>query len=95
MHIVSEDLGEDLIRLAAEALHPTGLLMLYGPYKYDGRFTSASNAAFDQWLKDRDPASGVRNFETVDAIAQSVGMTLMADYEMPANNQMLLFQREI
>jgi len=95
MHIVSEDLGEDLIRLAAEALRPTGLLMLYGPYKYEGRFTSASNAAFDQWLKDRDPASGVRNFETVDAIARSVGMMLMADYEMPANNQMLLFQREI
>ena len=93
MHIVSEPLGERLVQLAADALKSSGLLMLYGPYKYNGQFTTESNATFDQWLKDRDPASGVRDFEAVIATAQSTGLTLTRDYAMPANNQMLIFER--
>ena len=94
MHIVSEPLGERLVQLAADALKSSGLLMLYGPYKYNGQFTTESNARFDQWLKDRDPASGVRDFEAVVATAQCTGLTLAQDYAMPANNQMLIFERE-
>jgi len=93
MHIVSEPLGERMVQLATEALKPSGLLMLYGPYKYDGEFTTESNATFDQWLKDRDPASGIRDFEAVIATAQCTGLTLTEDYALPANNQMLIFQR--
>lgn len=93
MHIVSEPLGERLVRLAAEALKPSGLLMLYGPYKYNGQFTTESNASFDQWLKDRDPASGIRDFEALMATAKCTGLTLTRDYAMPANNQMLIFER--
>ena len=93
MHIVSESLGERLVQLAADALKSSGLLMLYGPYKYNGQFTTESNATFDQWLKDRDPASGVRDFEAVVATAQCTGLTLAHDYAMPANNQMLIFER--
>ena len=94
MHIVSQPLGERLVQVAADALRSSGLLMLYGPYKYNGQFTTESNAAFDQWLKDRDPASGVRDFEAVLATAQCSGLTLAQDYAMPANNQMLIFERE-
>jgi len=93
MHIVSDSLGKRLVQLAADALRSSGLLMLYGPYKYNGQFTTESNAAFDQWLKDRDPASGVRDFEAVIATAQCSGLTLAQDYAMPANNQMLIFER--
>lgn len=93
MHIVSEPLGERLVQLAADALKSSGLLMLYGPYKYNGQFTTESNATFDQWLKDRDPASGLRDFEAVTAKAQCTGLTLARDYAMPANNQMLIFER--
>ena len=93
MHIVSEPLGERLVQLAADALKSSGLLMLYGPYKYSGQFTTESNATFDRWLKDRDPASGIRDFEAVIATAQCTGLTLAQDYAMPANNQMLIFER--
>jgi cyclopropane fatty-acyl-phospholipid synthase-like methyltransferase len=93
MHIVSEPLGDRLVQLAADALRSSGLLMLYGPYKYNGQFTTESNATFDQWLKDRDPASGVRDFEAVIATAQCSGLILTQDYAMPANNQMLIFER--
>ena len=55
MHIVSELLGETLLRGAASVLREGGQLLLYGPYKFGGTFTTESNAEFDQWLKARDP----------------------------------------
>lgn len=70
--------------------HPA-VLCVYGPFRYGGRYTSASNAAFDRFLQDRDPRSGIRQFEAVDALARSQGLHLQADHAMPANNQLLVW----
>ncbi len=68
-----------------------GLLLVYGPFKYNGEFTTDSNAHFDLWLKARDPVSGVRDFEWVNELAESAGLKLLEDNDMPANNQMLVW----
>jgi cyclopropane fatty-acyl-phospholipid synthase-like methyltransferase len=73
-------------------LEPGGVLAVYGPFNYDGAFTSESNARFDAWLKARDPASGVRDFEAVDALVRAQGMTLLHDIAMPANNRTLVWR---
>jgi len=69
------------------------VLAIYGPFNYQGQFTSDSNARFDQWLKSRDPASGIRDFEAVDALARQQGLALWHDHGMPANNRMLLWKK--
>ncbi|MDO9220026.1 MAG: DUF938 domain-containing protein [Thiobacillus sp.] len=74
-------------------LEAGGVLVVYGPFNYNGQFTSDSNARFDGWLKARDPASGVRDFEAVDALACAQGMILQHDIAMPANNRCLIWQR--
>ena len=74
-------------------LAPAGVLVVYGPFNYNGQFTSSSNARFDAWLKARDPASGVRDFEAVDALARAQGLVLQHDLAMPANNRSLVWQR--
>ena len=94
MHIVSVPLGEALIRGAASVLGAGGQLLLYGPYRFGGAFTTESNAEFDQWLKARDPASGVRDFEAVVAVAEASGLVLEDNRAMPSNNQLLCFRRE-
>jgi len=91
MHIVSVPLGEALIRGAAAVLGEGGQLLLYGPYRFAGAFTTESNAEFDQWLKARDPASGVRDFEAVVAVAETAGLVLEGNQAMPSNNQLLAF----
>lgn len=70
-----------------------GQLIVYGPFNYGGDFTSDSNRAFEQWLKDRDPASGIRDFEAVDALARGMGLVMVEDNAMPANNRGLVWQR--
>ena len=74
-------------------LEAGGVLAIYGPFNYNGAFTSESNARFDAWLKARDPASGVRDFEAVDALARAQGLILQADFAMPANNRTLVWRR--
>ena len=66
-------------------------LCLYGPFNYGGRFTSESNARFDAMLRGRDPASGLRDFEAIVALAEQNGMALTEDNAMPANNRLLVF----
>ena len=76
----------------ASVLSTGGILAIYGPFNYDGAYTSPSNARFDQWLKDRDPAQGIRNFEAVNALAREQGLILKEDNEMPANNRLLVWK---
>lgn len=93
LHIMAWSAVESLFaHLAAHA--PAGnRLCVYGPFNYDGEYTSASNAAFDQWLAGRDPHSAIRDFEAVDALAGAAGYVLHADHPMPANNRLLVWQR--
>lgn len=72
---------------------PASRLMFYGPYKYNGEFTSDSNANFDVLLKDRNTFSGIRDIEALLALAKNAGYVMASDTPMPANNQFLLFQR--
>ena len=92
-HIISWTQIERMFGAIETLLPSGGVLVLYGPFHYGGKPTSPSNAEFDQWLRNRDPKSGVRDFEAIAALAQRHGMVLKEDNGMPANNRLLVFQR--
>ena len=75
-------------------LAPGGVMCLYGPFRYEGRYTSESNREFDQALKERDPASGLRDVASVTALAAPYGLQLVADHDLPAFNRLLVFIKE-
>jgi len=93
LHIMSWPEVERFFAGVGEVLAPGGVLVVYGPFNYNGTYTSDSNARFDAWLKQRDPASGVRDFEAVDALAKTQGLVLQQDIAMPANNRSLVWQK--
>lgn len=93
LHIMSWPEVEKFFEGVGEVLEAGGILAVYGPFNYGGRYTSESNARFDAWLKARDPASGVRDFEAVDALARAQGLHLLQDVAMPANNRTLVWRR--
>jgi hypothetical protein len=68
-------------------------LITYGPYFEDGVPASPGNLAFDQSLRDRNPAWGIRRLEDVEAQAALAGLKLVARHEMPANNLLLVWAR--
>jgi len=93
IHIAPWAAATGLMRGAASVLPPKGILYLYGPYRRGGRHTAPSNEAFDQSLRTRNPAWGVRDLETVIELAASHGFAAPAIEEMPANNLSLIFRR--
>jgi SAM-dependent methyltransferase len=87
VHIVAWQGVENLFAGAGRVLSPGGVMVVYGAYRYATRPLEPSNETFDQWLKARDPASGVRAFEAVNALAQQHGLVLAGDCAMPGNNR--------
>jgi SAM-dependent methyltransferase len=91
-HILSWPQVERMFQGLARLLPPGAVFALYGPFHYGGRATSESNARFDAMLRARDPSSGVRNFEEVQALARRCGFALREDNAMPANNRLLVWR---
>jgi SAM-dependent methyltransferase len=93
IHIAPWRVAEGLFAGAARHLRDDGRLFLYGPFKRDGKHTALSNAVFDTSLREHDAEWGVRDVGDLERLAGSVGLTLRESVPMPANNQILVFER--
>src|SRR6516165_1671212 len=93
LHIMAWSAVREFFRGVGAVLAPSGVLCVYGPFRFEGRHTSESNAAFVHYLRVRVPESGVRDFEALDAEAQARGLRLTANRAMPANNRTLVWRR--
>lgn len=94
LHIMSWPEVIALFHGIGSVLTPGGVLCIYGPFRYDGRYTSDSNQEFDRMLQERDPLSGLRDIRAVTALAGQYGLRLDEDNDLPANNRLLVFVRE-
>ncbi len=93
LHISPPEVLPALMGKSADWLTAGGVLHIYGPFRVDGAFTSASNEAFDASLKQRNPLWGLRDLETVTEAARSSGFGHPVVRQMPANNFSLTFRR--
>lgn len=93
IHIAPFDATLALFAGAARCLSPGSALVLYGPYRFGGRFLAESNAAFDASLRERDARWGVRDLDDVERVARGAGFALEEPIAMPANNHVLVARR--
>lgn len=91
LHIARWSACAGLMQGAARHLLPGGLLVTYGPYFEQGVPPAPSNLAFDESLRARDPAWGIRRLEDVEEEAHRAGLRLRQRHAMPANNLLLVF----
>lgn len=84
-----------LLTEVAGRLPPGGLFVLYGPFNYEGTFTSDSNSRFDSWLKAGDSSKGIRDFEKIDDTLRHLGLELVEDNPMPAHNRLLVWHKPL
>ena len=90
-HIMHWPDVQNLFAGVGRILQSNGCFCLYGPFNYQGRYTSESNARFDQWLRARDPGGGIRDLDDLQGLAEQAGLKLIQDYEMPVNNRTLVW----
>ena len=94
LHIAPWATCAGLMHGSARHLAPGGRLVTYGPYLEDGVPTSPGNLAFDESLRERNPAWGIRRIADVKAQAAKAGLRLLSRHAMPANNLLLVWVRE-
>ncbi len=92
-HIMHWKEVKSLVKQFGGRLREGARVVIYGPFKYGGSFTTQSNEEFDLSLKAKDPMSGIRSFEDVNNNMIKNGFELVMDVAMPANNQMLVYRR--
>jgi cyclopropane fatty-acyl-phospholipid synthase-like methyltransferase len=92
-HIMPWEIVQELISISGANLEKGSLFIVYGPFIYDGRFTSPSNEEFHQILRQRASHQGIREFKNVNKMFEKAGFKLMEDFSMPANNQTLVFKK--
>ena len=93
LHIAPWATCAALMQGAARHLLPGGLLITYGPYFEEEVPPAPSNLAFDEDLRARNSAWGIRRLEDVAAEARRAGLALRERHAMPANNLLLVFHR--
>ncbi|MEM7467482.1 MAG: DUF938 domain-containing protein, partial [Pseudomonadota bacterium] len=93
IHIIEEHLANPLFSHIDSVLGDGGMLFMYGPFNYGGRFTSEGNKRLEAWLKAQNEQFGIRDFEAVDSLARNHGLALIDDITMPANNRLLVWRR--
>ncbi|WP_019674175.1 DUF938 domain-containing protein [Psychrobacter lutiphocae] len=93
LHIINWSLVERLFQLVAEALPVNGKLIVYGPFNDKGQYSSDSNRQFDLYLRRRDANSGIRDKVDLITLAKQNHMSLNTQYQMPANNEILVFKK--
>jgi len=93
VHIMAWPLVERMFEQVSRLLPKEGVFAIYGPFKYRGQYTSESNASFNDWLTEHDPNRGIRDFEKVNEIANKLGLKLLEDNDLPANNRLLVWQK--
>lgn len=93
LHIMGWDDVQALFRRLPDVLEDDARVVIYGPFNDEGRFSSDSNARFDESLKSRGAHMGIRDQSAVDALARAAGLELMVAAPMPANNRCLVWRR--
>jgi cyclopropane fatty-acyl-phospholipid synthase-like methyltransferase len=85
-HIMGIDAVRAMFSLAGDVLRSAGVFCLYGPFRLRDAFNTASNEAFDQSLRERDAAMGIRDIEMLDQFGAHCGLHRQRLYAMPSNN---------
>ncbi|MFK8081292.1 MAG: DUF938 domain-containing protein [Granulosicoccus sp.] len=94
LHIISWPLVEVLFEISSTMLGHSGKLCIYGPFSFDGRYTSDNNEQFDKQLRASDPDSGIRDVVALQDLAHSNGFSYATVFDMPANNHLLVWNRD-
>ncbi|KAJ3292613.1 hypothetical protein HDU79_001217 [Rhizoclosmatium sp. JEL0117] len=94
VHISPWSASQGLFTASGNILRPNGLLVLYGPFMFNGVISPQSNLDFDASLKSRNKDWGLRDVKDLTQFAEQSGLQLIQTLELPSNNHILVYQKK-
>jgi len=93
LHIMSWFSVEKMLRGVSRVLPIDGVLCIYGPFKYQGKYLSERDRLFDLSIKLKYQGAGLRNYDDLLLVAQRFNLMLIEEFEMAFNNRLLIFSK--
>ncbi|OAI17206.1 DUF938 domain-containing protein [Methylomonas sp. MED-D] len=88
-------IADGMMECASHLLDNQGILLIYGPFRVEGTFTTDSNKVFHETLSSAGVSEwGLKDVADLRAAAERHGMELKEQIDMPANNFSLIFGRK-
>ncbi|MEY4514838.1 MAG: hypothetical protein RLZZ450_6960, partial [Pseudomonadota bacterium] len=75
-------------------LRSAGVLFLYGPFKQNGGFTNADDAALDATLRGRNADWGLRDVEAVVALGTARNLLVEQAVDLPSGQLGIVFRKQ-
>lgn len=95
VHYIANTSVVNMFAQVSELLPEKGLFVIYGPVNVAGQFTSEGNAGLDEWLKTCvNPLAGIKDIADIEQLARDQGLALIDNLAMPANNRLLVLQKQ-
>ena len=95
VHYIAQTSVDNMFAGISRLLPVDGLFMMYGPVNVHGAFTSEGNARLDEWLKTCvNPLAGIKELAALEQLAHDHDLRLRENLAMPANNRLLVFQKQ-
>jgi hypothetical protein len=83
-----------MMQCAEHLLKDNGFLLIYGPFRFNGVFSTDSNRQFHETLSSAGVAEwGLKDVADLEKAAANHGMELKEKIEMPSNNFSLIFRK--
>jgi AraC-like DNA-binding protein len=88
-------IADGMMECASQLLNDDGILLIYGPFKIEGGFTTDSNKEFHETLSSAGvPEWGLKDVADLRKAAEKYNMELKEIINMPANNFSLVFGKQ-
>jgi cyclopropane fatty-acyl-phospholipid synthase-like methyltransferase len=95
VHYIAWDSVVNMFTKVSALLPEKGLIVIYGPVNVAGQYTSEGNAGLDEWLKTCvNPLAGIKDIADIEQLAKDQGLALIDNLAMPANNRLLVIQKQ-
>jgi cyclopropane fatty-acyl-phospholipid synthase-like methyltransferase len=95
VHYIAWESVVNMFTNVSELLPEKGLFVIYGPVNVAGQYTSEGNAGLDEWLKTCvNPLAGIKDIADIEQLAKDQGLALIDNIAMPANNRLLVLQKQ-
>jgi len=88
-------IADGMMECAGNLLRDDGFLLIYGPFRIEGIFTTESNKEFHETLSSAGVSEwGLKDVADLKKAAANHGLELKEQIDMPANNFSLIFGRK-
>jgi cyclopropane fatty-acyl-phospholipid synthase-like methyltransferase len=95
VHYIAWESVVNMFTKVSALLPEKGLFVIYGPVNVAGQYTSEGNAGLDEWLKTCvNPLAGIKDIADIEQLAKDQGLALIDNLAMPANNRLLVLQKQ-